>query len=132
MFNGLDHVAILVANTEEALITYRDRMGLPVLFSEIVNDGAVRLTHLDLGNAHLQLVEPLAESHPLHAHLVEHGPGLHHICLAVNDVEAAMADAERMGLMTAQARPHQAPRGKRAAFLAKASTGGVQIEITGK
>ena len=132
MFKGLDHVAILVADTEAALEVYRDRMGLPVLFSEVVNDGAVRLTHLDLGNAHLQLVEPLDPAHPLAAHLREHGPGLHHFCLTVDDVGAAMSEAATRGIQCGQVRPHQAPRGRRAAFYTKDSTGGVQIEITGE
>ena len=131
MLKELDHVAILVGDTEEALKVYRDRLGLPVLFSEVVNNGAVRLTHLDLGNTHLQLVEPLSEDHPLHEHLRKHGPGLHHICFGVEDVEAAMAQGLAHGLEFAQATPHQGPKGKRAAFLKKDSTGGVQIEITG-
>ncbi len=131
MFKGLDHIAILVADTEEALKVYRDRLGLPVLFSEVVNDGAVRLTHLDLGNTQLQLVQPLLETHPLYARLQQQGEGLHHLCLAVENVEIAMATAGEKGLGMAQARPHQAPRGKRAAFLDPAFTGGVQIEITG-
>lgn len=131
MFKGLDHVAILVADTEEALKVYRDRLGLPVLFSEVVNDGAVRLTHLDLGNTQLQLVEPLLESHPLYVRLQQQGEGLHHLCFSVENVETAMAEAGERGLEMAQARPHQAPRGRRAAFLKPASTGGVQLEITG-
>ncbi len=132
MFKGLDHVAILVTNTDEALAVYRDRLGLPVLFSEVVNNGAIRLTHLDLGNAHLQLVEPLDPAHPLAVHLRDHGPGLHHFCLAVDDVGAAMAEASAKGIELAQPKPHQAPRGRRAAFLAKNLTGGVQVEITGE
>lgn len=131
MFNRLDHIAILVEDTDEALKIYRDRMGLPFLFSEIVNNGAARLTHLDLGNAHLQLVEPLDPAHPLSVHLREHGPGLHHFCLEVDNVSDAMRDAAARGSEFSQAAPHQAPRGRRAAFLAKSSTGGVQVEITG-
>ena len=132
MFKRLDHVAILVANTEEALKVYRDRLGLPVLFSEVVNNGAVRLTHLDMGNTQLQLVEPLDESHPLYTRLQQQGEGLHHLCFAVENVETAMAATKARGLEMAQARPHQAPRGRRAAFLDPDSTGGVQIEITGE
>jgi methylmalonyl-CoA/ethylmalonyl-CoA epimerase len=132
MFTGLDHVAILVANTEEALKVYRDRLGLPVLLSEVVNNGAIRLTHLDLGNTQIQLVEPLDEAHPLFAQLREKGEGLHHICFAVNDVEDAMAEAAQHGIELAQAKPHQGTQGKKAAFLAKSSTGGVQMEITGQ
>ncbi len=131
MFKGLDHVAILVADTEEALLVYRDRLGLPVLFSEVVNNGSVRLTHLDMCNAHLQLVEPLNESSPLFNQLKTVGPGLHHFCFKVDNVEATMEEVGSHGLGMAQAHPHQAPLGKRAAFLDPATTGGVRIEITG-
>lgn len=129
MFKGLDHVAILVADTEEALCLYRDRLGLPVLFSEVVNNGAIRLTHLDLGNTHLQLVEPLLETHPLRAHLREHGPGLHHLCFAVENVAEAVEQMRPNGFEAAPL--HQGTQGKRAVFLSKATTDGVQLELTG-
>src|SRR5438105_963266 len=112
MFKGLDHVAILVADTEEALKVYRDRLGLPVLLSEVVNNGAVRLTHLDMGNTQLQLVQPLDETHPLYKHLREQGPGLHHLCFAVEDVAEAMSQAPATGLEMAQTSPHQGVQGK--------------------
>ena len=131
MFKGLDHVAILVADTEEALTVYRDRLGFPVLLSEVVNNGAVRLTHLDMGNTQLQLVQPLDETHPLFTHLKQHGSGLHHLCFDVENVETAMAEVTEQGIEVAQARPHQGTQGKRAAFLDKSTTGGVQLEITG-
>ena len=80
MFDRLDHVAIVVPDTEAALLIWRDKFGLPVLFSETINNGAVRLTHLDMGNTQLQLVQPLLSDHPLAIWLAEHGPGLHHFC----------------------------------------------------
>jgi catechol 2,3-dioxygenase-like lactoylglutathione lyase family enzyme len=48
-FRGLDHLAIVVGDTEAALQVWRDRVGLKVLYSELVQNGALRLTHLDLG-----------------------------------------------------------------------------------
>ena len=131
LFKGLDHLAIAVTDTEAALKVWRDQCGFPVLYSEDVNDGAVRLTHLDLGNTHLQLVEPLTPDHPLQAWLREHGPGLHHFCLAVDDVGETMKTAPAAGLPTAAA-AHQGTRGKRALFLDKESTQGVQVEVTGR
>jgi methylmalonyl-CoA/ethylmalonyl-CoA epimerase len=129
-FRGLDHVALLVPNTEEALEIWRDRVGLTVLYSEVVNNGAVRLTHLDMGNTHLQLVEPLQPGHPLHRWLEQHGPGLHHLCFKVDDVQQAFVDLPGQGLPTAPA-PHQGTQGKRALFLAAGPTQGVQLEVTG-
>lgn len=130
-FTRLDHLAIVVSDTEEALKIWRDRVGLAVLYSEIVNEGAVRLTHLDLGNTHLQLVEPLLPRHPLKVWLKKNGPGLHHFCLGVEDVGAAHAGLPKLGLGVAPA-PHQGTQGKRALFLDKSSTQGVQLEVTGR
>ena len=84
---GLDHLAIAVPDTEQALKLWRDTLGFPVLYSEDVNGGTVRLTHLDLGNTQLQLVQPLTPDHPLQTWLKSNGSGLHHLCLAVDNVE---------------------------------------------
>ena len=124
---GLDHLAIVVPDTEAALKVWRDVMGLPLLYSEVVNGGTVRLTHLDLGTTHLQLVEPLTPDHPLKAWLEKNGPGLHHFCLKVDNVSEAMAAS---AVPTAP-QPHQGAQGKRAVFLDKAHTQGVQVEFTG-
>jgi methylmalonyl-CoA/ethylmalonyl-CoA epimerase len=125
---GLDHLAIAVPDTDAALKIWRDQFGFPLLYSEVVNGGTVRLTHLDLGNTHLQLVEPLMADHPLQAWLTKNGPGLHHFCLKVDDVAEAGA---AVSVPPAPA-PHQGTQGKRALFLDKATTQGVQVELTGK
>lgn len=125
---GLDHFAIAVKNTEEALTLWRDTMGFPLLCSEIVNDGAVRLTHLDLGNTQLQLVEPLKADHPLHNWIAKNGNALHHVCLKVADVETAMQESP---LPTAP-RAHQGTQGKKAVFLDASGTDGSIWELTGK
>ena len=127
---GLDHLAIVVPSTEDALKIWRDRLGFPVVCSEVVNGGVVRLTHLDLGNTHLQLVEPLTADHPLCTWLGQHGPGLHHFCFKVDDVAASRETLRTAGLAS-DAAPHQGTQGKRALFLLPAETQGVQLEITG-
>jgi methylmalonyl-CoA/ethylmalonyl-CoA epimerase len=130
VFRSLDHVAIVVPDTEAALAIWRDRVGLTVLYSEVVNDGAIRLTHLDLGNTHLQLVEPLSPDHPLRAWVAKNGAGLHHLCFRVDDVGQAFVELPKHGLTVAPA-IHQGTRGKRALFLDKSPTQNVQLEVTG-
>lgn len=130
-FNGLDHLAIVVPNTEEALKIWRDRFGFPVLFSERVNNDTALLTHLDLGNTHLQLVEPLVDDSPLWEWMRVHGPGLHHFCLAVGDAAAALAETAAMGLPPGQRELHQGTRGKRALFIDTNATNGVRVELAG-
>jgi methylmalonyl-CoA epimerase len=128
LFEGLDHLAIAVADTDEALRIWRDAMGFEVLYSEDVNGGTVRLTHLDLGNTQLQLVQPLTADHPLQTWLAKNGPGLHHFCLKVDDVAVAQIDAP----VPSALRLHQGTQGKRALFLDKSATQGVQVELTGQ
>jgi len=125
---GLDHLAIAVPDTEESLKLWSGKFGFKVLYSEDVNGGTVRLTHLDLGNTQLQLVEPLSADHPLQAWLAKNGPGLHHFCLKVDDIDQAKAE---LPVPTAPA-AHQGTQGKRALFLNQDSTQGVQVELTGR
>jgi methylmalonyl-CoA/ethylmalonyl-CoA epimerase len=129
--NGLDHLAIAVANTEEALKIWRDKLSFPVLYAEKVNNETVLLTHLDLGNTQLQLVEPLVPDSPLAKAVAERGSHLHHFCLLVDDVAATQSELTDGQLATAP-NLHQGTKGKRALFIDKAETDGVQVEVTGK
>lgn len=125
---GLDHIAIAVPDTEEALKLWRDQFGFPVVCSEVVNEGTVKLTHLDLGNTHLQLVQPMVEDHPLQDWIAQNGSGLHHFCLRVEDVDTAIKESPAL---TAPS-PHQGTQGKRAVFVDKSATQNILLEYTGK
>ena len=129
--NGLDHIAIAVPDTEEALKLWRDTIGLKVLFSQKVNNDTVLLTHLEMGNVQLQLVQPLVRPHPVWNWLeINDGPGLHHLCFAVNDIDEAMENTRQAGLEPAPA-AHEGTKGKRALFIDRRSTSGIQVELTG-
>lgn len=131
MFKQVDHIAIVVRDTDKALSLYRDTMGLPLLFSEELSGPGVRLTHLDMGNVQLQLVQPLRDDHPLQQHLKEHGEGLHHVCWKVDNVDDAMAQLAEHQLQSRPNEPHDAPNGRRAAFIEPSDTQGVLFEMTG-
>ena len=131
-FQKLDHIAIIVRDTDEALKFYRDRLGLPFLFSQVMSDAPIRLTHLDAGGGvHLQLVQPLKEDHPLKAWLATHGVGLHHFCFAVDDRGQARAGLAAHALAPGEPACHQGTLGKQALFLDRAGTDNVQVELTG-
>jgi methylmalonyl-CoA epimerase len=130
MFKEVDHIAIVVRNTEEALAFYRDTLKLPLKVCEEVPDVGVRLTHLDMGNLDLQLVEPLSPEHPLSLYLDEHGESLHHICWKMPDVGEAVDKLESFGLEPRSPNLHSGVCGKKAAFVDPASTRGVLWEMT--
>ena len=128
---GLDHIAIVVPDTDAALKLWRDKFGFKVVFAEDVNDRTVRLTHLDLGNAHLQLVQPLTPEHALQEWFQTNGAGLHHFCLRVDKIEVALEEIRKAGIGSSS-KPHQGTSGKRALFLDKSQTQNVRVELTGK
>jgi methylmalonyl-CoA/ethylmalonyl-CoA epimerase len=130
-FTGLDHLAIAVPNTEAALKIWRDKLGFQVVLAEKVNNNSVLLTHLDLHNVHLQLVEPLIPDSPLAQAVQEKGQHLHHFCLLVDDVATSKAELTESGITTAP-NLHQGTLGKRALFVSASETEGVQLELTGQ
>lgn len=125
LLRRLDHVAVLVRDTDEALRFYSGRLGLEVASSEEVPDLHVRLTYLDAGNAYIQLVEPGADS-PLAAWLEEHGEGLHHICFGVDDVPGAVGELSDPGTEVSLGEG----RGRVSSFISADGSHGVRIECT--
>jgi methylmalonyl-CoA/ethylmalonyl-CoA epimerase len=123
---GIDHVALVVRDIDAALPWYIDQLGFSLIGDEYSSGaGGVRLTYLDAGNVIIQLVSPTGESGPIAEHLATHGDGLHHICLAVDDIEATV---------TALAPGADVPvglggRGRRTAFL-PGKQGGLITELT--
>jgi methylmalonyl-CoA/ethylmalonyl-CoA epimerase len=122
----LDHVAVLVRDTDEALRFYSGRLGLAVASSEEIPAPHVRLTYLDAGNAYIQLVQPLAGDSPLTVWLDEHGEGLHHICFGVDDVAGAVGELSDPGAEISIG----TGRGRVSSFVSAADSHGVRIECT--
>jgi methylmalonyl-CoA/ethylmalonyl-CoA epimerase len=123
----LDHVAVVVRDTDRALLYFVDRLGLAVVSSEVIQRPHVRLTYLDAGSVFLQLVEPLDDASPVAHHLAEHGEGLHHIAFAVADVPetaAALADADAPEVTVGSG------RGRPSAFVPGDPHHGVRVEVT--
>jgi methylmalonyl-CoA/ethylmalonyl-CoA epimerase len=127
LLRRLDHVAVVVRNTESALAFYSGRLGLPVASSEEIANPHVRLTYLDTGNAYLQLVEPLDTQSPIARWLDEHGEGLHHICFGVDDVGQAVAALSDPGSEVVIG----SGRGRPSAFVSSDEANGVVVELTG-
>ncbi len=127
LLRRLDHVAVAVRDTEEALRYFRDRLGLRVARSEEIPTPHVRLTYLDAGNAYIQLVEPLEPDLELARWIDENGEGLHHVCFGVEDVLGAAAELAPEG---APAPAAGSGRGRVSAFVPGRPVHGVRVECT--
>ena len=124
---GLDHLAIAVPDTEEALKIWRDKLGFPVLYSEDVNGGTVRLTHLDLGNTHCS---SCSRSRRI-IRCMRGWRTMDRAC-TISASRWRMSASQGKFPRADRATLHQGTQGKRALFLDKAATQGVQVELTGK
>ena len=126
----LDHIAIAVANIEEALGFYRDQLGLECIETEVVMDQGVRVAKLNLGNTHIELLEPLGEDTPVGKFLKHHGPGLHHLCVGTGNILTYLDKLKEGGSRLIDEQPRLGASGARIAFVHPKSTGGVLLELS--
>jgi methylmalonyl-CoA/ethylmalonyl-CoA epimerase len=126
----LDHVGIAVRDTTTALAYFRDALGLPVVHAEDNEGAGVRMTYLDAGNAYVQLLEPRRDDAPIAAYLEEHGEGIHHVCVAVDDVMEAIRELGQQSGDASQSSALGSGRGRPAAFIPGQAKHGVLIECT--
>ena len=132
--SSIDHLGIAVADREKALGFWRDGLGLAVTHEEVVASERVKTTFLPLGESCIELLEPDAGAPdtvgPLQSFLAKRGPGIHHVCVAVPDIEASLARLRAMGARIVGDAPRPGAHGKLVAFVHPESTGGVLVELS--
>ena len=124
----IDHLGIAVASIEEALPIYR-ALGLTETHREEVPSQQVVTAFLPVGDSQIELLEPTGDGSPVARFLARRGPGIHHVCFAVDDLRAALRDLEGQGFRLVNSEPVPGAGGKNVAFLHPESGGGVLIEL---
>ncbi|HEY2896679.1 MAG TPA: methylmalonyl-CoA epimerase [Gemmatimonadaceae bacterium] len=122
------HVGIAVRAIDELLPFYRELLGLDDHPLED-SDGA-RIAGLAAGESLIELLESNAADSPISRFIDRRGPGIHHICFAVHDLDDTLARCRAKGIKLIDEVPRVGAEGKKIAFLHPASTGGVLIELT--
>jgi methylmalonyl-CoA epimerase len=129
VLSTIDHVGIAVDDIDEALAVYRDVLGMPLVHRETVAEQGVDAALLDVGDGHIELIQPLGPETGVGKFLAKRGPGLHHVAYRVQDIEQTLAALKEAGTRLIDERPRTGIRSSRVAFLHPASTGGVLTEI---
>lgn len=129
MLQNVDHVGFAVEDVDEALHVWSEILGLAVTHDETVPDQGTRVIFLEGHNAEIELLGALGPNTPVGKFLAKRGPGMHHICFAVDDLEAAMAAVAAQGLELIDETPRIGAKGKRLAFIHPKSAHGVLIEL---
>lgn len=125
----LDHIGIAVESIAERAGLY-EALGLQVEGVEEVPEQGVRVAFLPIGDTRLELLEPTGPESPVARHLARRGPGLHHICLRVPDIRAAMARLVEEGCQLLSEEPQLGADGCLVCFVHPKSTGGVLLELS--
>jgi methylmalonyl-CoA/ethylmalonyl-CoA epimerase len=125
----LDHLGVAVTSIDAALAVYH-ALGLTEEKRELVPAQKVTAAFLPIGESRIELLEPTAEDSPVARFLSRRGEGIHHVCFAVEDLEAALADLAGRGFRLIHAEPVAGADGKRVAFLHPDAAHGVLIELS--
>lgn len=124
----LDHLGIAVRSIAEAR-QFWEALGLEVESIEEVPHEGVRVAMLPLGGARLELLEPTRPDSPVAKFLAERGPGIHHVCLASDDLDADDAALRAAGAQLLRPAPTAGAGGTRVQFVHPRSAGGVLVEL---
>ena len=130
----IDHVAIIVRNIEQALAFYRDTLGIEPSEVKDVPTEQVRIAFLPMGGpggSEIELIEPTTPDSSLSKFLDKRGEGLHHICLEVENIDAALQEMKDKNAPVLDSQPRIAAEG-RAIFLHPKGTNGVLLELIEK
>lgn len=133
LVNGMYHIGIAVKNLDEAIVLYRDVLGLKLEGVHVLAERKVRVAFFSTGgDTQIELLEPLDSESPIAKFLENRGEGVHHIALRVEDIEAAMRELRGKGLVFVDDKPRLGASGAKVAFIHPKSTRGVLLELVMK
>jgi methylmalonyl-CoA epimerase len=132
LVNKVDHIGIAVESIQEALAFWDRGLGLAPGHLEEVPDQKVRVAFLQVGESHLELLEPTSLDSPVGKFLANRGQGIHHICLEVPDVQATLRHLGSLGLQLIDPAPRPGTGGSLVAFVHPKSAHGVLLELMQK
>lgn len=122
------HVGIAVQSIGDLLPFCREVLGLRDV--ELDDADGARIAGLEAGESLVELLEAERPDSPIGKYIARRGPGIHHICFAVDDLEATLATCRAAGVRLIDERPRVGAEGKRIAFLHPSTTAGILIELT--
>lgn len=123
----IDHLGVAVPNLDEAAAAYK-ALGFEVEATHDVPTEKVRAAFLHVGESHFELLEPTDPSSPI-AKFLETRKGLHHVCVQVDDIEAALAELKARGVQVLDETPRIGAGGCKVAFIHPHAASGVLLEL---
>src|ERR1700687_4882486 len=128
----IDHIGIATRGIDEAARFWLSALGVSAIETEEVVEQKVRVAMLPVGESRIELLEATSEDSPISRFLEKRGPGIHHIAVRVDDIQATLADLKQKGTRLIDEAPRRGAGGCLVAFVHPSSTGGVLLELVQK
>jgi len=128
MIDKIHHIGIAVHNLDQAIIFYRDTLGLHVHATAEIADQGVRAALLTIGQSEIELLQPLSHASPVGKFLERKGEGLHHICFQTPDVDADLDVLKQKGVELIDQKSRRGIAGM-ICFLHPKASRGVLVEL---
>ncbi len=124
----INHIGIVVPDIDEALNFWQDTLGLKLDHVEEVPGQKSVVAFLPVGESEIELVKPASDDSGVAKFLREHGSGMHHLCLEVDNIEEMLSDLKSKGIRLINETPIEM-EGRKAAFIHPKSADGVLVEL---
>jgi methylmalonyl-CoA/ethylmalonyl-CoA epimerase len=125
----INHVAVVVPSLDDALAFWCEALGLPLSGTETVAAEAVNVAFLPVGESNIELLQPTDDAGGVARYLDKRGPGLHHLCLEVDDIDGMLARLQAHDVELINPAALRREDGTRYAFVHPRATGGVLVEL---
>ena len=129
MIKNINHIAIIVPDLEGAVAFWEGALGLKLARTESVPEEGVDVAFLPIGGSNVELLKPTVADSGVARFLEKRGPGIHHLCFEVDDIEATLDQLRAKNVQLINEQPQTGHGGRKYAFVHPKSTGGVLVEL---
>jgi methylmalonyl-CoA/ethylmalonyl-CoA epimerase len=126
---AINHIAVVVDDMEKSLAFWRDALGIELRELRDVSVEKSQVAFLPLAGSEIELVKPTSDDSGVAKYLAKRGPGLHHVCVEVDDIEAMLSRLKSKGIRLINEEPCSTSEGRKYAFVHPESTSGVLVEL---
>ncbi|HUI89138.1 MAG TPA: methylmalonyl-CoA epimerase [Anaerolineales bacterium] len=126
---AINHIAVVVDDMEKSLSFWRDALGIDLHELRDVPAETSQVAFLPLAGSEIELVKPTSEDSGIAKYLAKRGPGMHHVCVEVDDLEGMLRQLRSKGIRLINEEPRATSDGRKYAFVHPESTSGVLVEL---
>lgn len=129
MSRKIDHIGIAIENLDEAIETYTLLLNQKPFKIEIIEDQKVRVAIFETGQSKIELLEGIEPESPISKFIAKRGPGIHHICFGVENLESELKRLKENGRQLIDETPRIGAEGSLISFIHPRSSSGILIEL---